>query len=89
MAEKTGIEWTDHTWNPWRGCTKVSPGCAKCYMFRDQERLTAGRGVAAMVPGRNLDRLGIPLQRFALVSQQQIRFTESGQRPIAGGIAGG
>jgi len=25
------IEWTDHTFNPWRGCTKVSPGCANCY----------------------------------------------------------
>jgi protein gp37 len=32
------IEWTDSTWNPWRGCDKVSPGCAHCYMFRDQER---------------------------------------------------
>jgi protein gp37 len=27
---------TDHTWNPWVGCTKVSPGCANCYMFRQQ-----------------------------------------------------
>jgi protein gp37 len=25
------IEWTDHTFNPWRGCTKVSPGCKNCY----------------------------------------------------------
>lgn len=32
------IEWTDATWNPWRGCDKVSPGCAHCYMFRDQRR---------------------------------------------------
>lgn len=38
MGKSTGIEWTDATWNPWRGCTKVSPGCAHCYMFRDQER---------------------------------------------------
>jgi protein gp37 len=27
----TKIEWTDHSWSPWRGCTKVSPGCANCY----------------------------------------------------------
>lgn len=27
----TKIEWADHTWSPWRGCTKVSPGCANCY----------------------------------------------------------
>jgi len=31
MSEKSNIEWTDATWNPWRGCTKVSPGCAHCY----------------------------------------------------------
>jgi protein gp37 len=31
MAESTAISWTDHTFNPWRGCTKVSPGCANCY----------------------------------------------------------
>jgi protein gp37 len=31
MAEKTAIEWCDHTFNPWRGCTKVSAGCANCY----------------------------------------------------------
>ncbi len=38
MAEKTSIEWTEATWNPWVGCTKISPGCARCYMFRDQMR---------------------------------------------------
>lgn len=31
MAENSSIEWTTHTFNPWRGCTKVSPGCANCY----------------------------------------------------------
>lgn len=31
MAEFSGIQWTTHTMNPWRGCTKVSPGCANCY----------------------------------------------------------
>ncbi len=31
MGEKTGISWTDHTFNPWIGCTKVSAGCANCY----------------------------------------------------------
>jgi protein gp37 len=31
MAEKTGIAWTDHTFNPWWGCVKVSPGCQHCY----------------------------------------------------------
>ncbi len=31
MAENSKIEWTDHTFNPWLGCTKVSPGCVNCY----------------------------------------------------------
>lgn len=38
MGEQTAIEWTDATWNPWRGCHKISPACAHCYMFREQER---------------------------------------------------
>ena len=31
MAENTKIEWADHTFNPWTGCTKVGPGCDHCY----------------------------------------------------------
>lgn len=31
MAENTSIEWADHTFNPWIGCTKVGPGCDNCY----------------------------------------------------------
>lgn len=31
MGEASHIEWTDATWNPVRGCTKISPGCANCY----------------------------------------------------------
>src|SRR5215831_14997448 len=31
MAENSKIEWTDHTFNPWWGCTKVSPACEHCY----------------------------------------------------------
>ena len=35
------IEWTDETWNPVTGCTRVSPGCDHCYMFAMYPRLTA------------------------------------------------
>ena len=38
MGKDSGIEWTDATWNPWMGCTKVSPGCKNCYMFRERTR---------------------------------------------------
>ena len=31
MGEQTTIAWTDRTFNPWIGCTKVSPGCTNCY----------------------------------------------------------
>lgn len=31
MGEQTAISWTDHTFNPWWGCTRVSPGCLHCY----------------------------------------------------------
>jgi protein gp37 len=31
MGQDSKIEWTTHTFNPWRGCTKVSPGCTNCY----------------------------------------------------------
>jgi protein gp37 len=42
MAERTGIEWTNATWNPVTGCTKISPGCDRCYAERFAERF---RGV--------------------------------------------
>jgi protein gp37 len=38
MAEKTGIQWADATWNPWIGCHKVSAGCKFCYAERDAKR---------------------------------------------------
>jgi protein gp37 len=31
MGKQTGIQWTNSTMNPWRGCTKISPGCTHCY----------------------------------------------------------
>lgn len=38
MAAQTDIEWTDSTWNPVSGCTKLSPGCDHCYAERIAER---------------------------------------------------
>jgi len=41
MATKSSIEWTESTWNPLTGCTKVSPGCKHCYAERMAKRLHA------------------------------------------------
>ena len=41
MAARSGIEWTETTWNPVTGCSKVSPGCAHCYAERMGKRLQA------------------------------------------------
>jgi len=38
MAERSEIEWTDATWNPVTGCTKIGPGCDNCYAERFAER---------------------------------------------------
>jgi len=65
LSDKSKIEWTDATWNPVRGCTKISPGCVHCYAETFAERF---RGVPRhpfefgfdlrLVP----DKLGEPLR---------------------------
>src|SRR5262249_672660 len=41
MAQNSSIEWTEATWNPVTGCTKISPGCKFCYAERMAKRLRA------------------------------------------------
>ena len=41
MAQGSGIEWTESTWNPVTGCSKISPGCKHCYAERMAKRLKA------------------------------------------------
>src|SRR5437870_10520577 len=65
MAQLSSIEWTDATWNPVTGCTKVSPGCKHCYAERMARRLQA-MGVRQYRNGFKLtlqpDALSLPLQ---------------------------
>lgn len=66
MGDKSGIEWTDATWNPVTGCTKVSQGCRNCYALRDWARLSANpKSVYFGRPFTDVrcheDRLGIPI----------------------------
>ena len=44
MSDKSAIAWTDATWNPVRGCTKVSPGCKHCYAETFAERWRGVKG---------------------------------------------
>ncbi len=44
MAERSSIEWTDATWNPVRGCSKISPGCKHCYAETFAERFRGVKG---------------------------------------------
>ena len=44
MSDRSAIEWTDATWNPVTGCSKVSPGCAHCYAETFAERFRGVQG---------------------------------------------
>jgi protein gp37 len=57
MSINSKIEWTDATWNPIRGCTKISPGCAHCYAETFAERF---RGVAGHPYEQGFDLKLIP-----------------------------
>lgn len=60
MADRSKIEWTDASWNPVTGCTKVSKGCDHCYAERVTERFH-GKGSFATVQIHE-DRLPMPLR---------------------------
>lgn len=65
MAQQTEIEWTDATWNPVTGCTRIGPGCDNCYALRFAERW---RGIAEHPYEQGFDlrlwpeRIDIPLK---------------------------
>jgi len=81
MAELSKIEWTDATWNPVRGCTKISPGCAHCYAETFAERF---RGVPGhpyeqgfdfrLVPDKVLDPLRWSTPKMVFVNSMSDLF---------------
>lgn len=81
MSVKSKIEWTDATWNPVRGCTKVSPGCVHCYAETFAERF---RGVPGnpyeqgfdlrLVPEKLIEPIGWSKPRMVFVNSMSDLF---------------
>src|SRR5258708_8350250 len=88
MSTSTKIEWTDHTWNPIRGCTKVSPGCAHCYAETFAERF---RGVRRhpyeqgfhlrLVPEKLLDPFSLTTPNMVFVNPTRNLFQYRAPNP--------
>ena len=84
MAARSKIEWTDSTWNPARGCTKVSPGCAHCYAEAFAERFRGVKGHPfengfdlQLVPGKLEEPLRWKQPRLIFVNSMSDLFHES------------
>lgn len=83
MSEQSNIEWTDSTWNPVRGCTKISAGCKHCYAETFAERW---RGIPGhpyeqgfelrLAPHKLLDPLGWRRSRRIFVNSMSDLFHE-------------
>lgn len=71
MSAKSEIEWTDATWNPIRGCTKISPGCAHCYAAVFAERF---RGVPGHPYEQGFDLRLVPEKLLEPLRWQQSRM---------------
>ena len=84
MGDKSAIEWTDATWNPVTGCTKISPGCKHCYAERLAARLQAMRNPRYSNGFRvtlHPDQIDLPLRwkqpRMIFVNSMSDLFHES------------
>lgn len=83
MSGKSSIEWTDATWNPVRGCTKISPGCKHCYAETFAERFRGVKGHPyeqgfdlRLVPGKLEDPLRWQSPRRVFVNSMSDLFHE-------------
>jgi protein gp37 len=83
MSGKSEIEWTDATWNPVRGCTKISPGCAHCYaeVFAERFRGVSGHPYEQgfdlrLVPEKLLEPIRWPQSRMVFVNSMSDLFHE-------------
>lgn len=75
MGSTTGIAWTNSTWNPWRGCTRVSPGCKFCYMFREQKRYGRDPSVVTRCKDSTFNKPLTWQKKAAQSGEKQLVFT--------------
>lgn len=83
MSDHSTIEWTDATWNPVRGCTKISPGCAHCYaeVFAERFRGVPGHPYEQgfdlrFVPEKLAEPLRWPRPKMVFVNSMSDLFHE-------------
>lgn len=83
MAEHSSIEWTDATWNPVRGCVKISPGCKHCYaeVFAERFRAVPGHPYEQgfdlrLIPGKLAEPLRWSKARMIFVNSMSDLFHE-------------
>jgi len=68
MGTRTGISWTDSTWNPLRGCSRVSEGCRNCYAEKMAYRFSgAGKPYEDWRFLRTAMRLGLARWRWWII----------------------
>jgi protein gp37 len=83
MAKESKIEWTDATWNPVRGCLKISPGCKHCYASTFAERFRGVKGHPyeqgfdlRLVPGKLLEPLTWRTPKLVFVNSMSDLFQD-------------
>jgi len=76
MGEKTSIEWCDKTFNPWIGCTKVSPACDNCYAAEWDKRYEGGKHWGPKAPRRRTSEKNwnAPLKWDAEAAKHVVRY---------------
>lgn len=81
MAENSGISWTDNTFNPWIGCTKVSPACDFCYAETLDKKLSSAQQVAPRW-GAKAPRTRTGIKNWNRVRRWDREAAASGRRTI-------
>ena len=94
MSDHSKIEWTDATWNPIRGCSKISPGCKHCYAERFAERFRGVKGHPfeqgfdiRLVPEKLADPLRWHEPRMVFVNSMSDLFHDEVSQPYISKIA--